>query len=69
MSCFEDLLNPSFIQALTLSKLIVILGDLNCNVLKESYESKALANFYAHVNLKQIISTSRRITGLGLGLG
>ena len=57
VSCFEDHLKPSLIEALTLSKLIIILGYLNCNTLKESYESKALANFCTDVNLKQMIST------------
>ena len=46
LSFFEELLKPNYIQALTMNKPIVVLGDLNCNVLKESQESKALSNFF-----------------------
>ena len=61
LSFFEELLKPSYIQALTMNKSIMVLGDLNCNVLKESPESKALSNFLSETNLKQIITTSTRI--------
>ena len=61
-SCFEKLLKPSYIQALTMNKPITVLGDLNCNVLKESPERKALSNFLSETNLKQIITTPTRIT-------
>ena len=59
---FEDLLKPSYIQALTLCKPVVILGDLNCNVLSENSESKALASFMSDVNSSQVITTPTRIT-------
>ena len=62
LSSFEDLLKPSYIQALTLCKPIVILGDLNCNVLSETVESKALASFMSDVYLSQVITTPTRIT-------
>ena len=62
LSCFEELLRPSYIQALTMNKPIAVLGDLNCNVLKESPESKALSNFLSETNLRQIITTPTRIT-------
>ena len=61
-SCFEKLLKPSYIQALTMNKPITVLGDLNCNVLKESPEREALSNFLSETNLKQIITTPTRIT-------
>ena len=60
LSCFEELLKPSYIQALTMNKPIAVLGDLNCNVLKESPESKALSNFLSETNLRQIITTLTR---------
>ena len=44
-SCFEDLLKPNFIHSITLNKPIVILGDLNCNVLTDNPENKALTIF------------------------
>ena len=59
LSCFEELLKPSYIQALTMNKPIAVLGDLNCNVLKGSPESKALSNFkLSETNLRQIITTT-----------
>ena len=60
-SCFEKLLKPSYIQALTMNKPITVLGDLNCNVLKENPERGTLSNFFSE-NLKQIITTPTRIT-------
>ena len=62
LSCFEELLKPSYIQALTMNKPITVLGDLNFNVLKESPESKPLSNFLSETNQKQIIITPTRIT-------
>ena len=62
LSCFEELLKPSYNQALTMNKPITVLGDLNFNVLKESPESKPLSNFLSETNLKQIIITPTRIT-------
>ena len=62
LSCFEELLKPSYIQALTMNKPIAVLGDLNCNVVKESPESKALSKFLSETNLRQIITTPTRIT-------
>ena len=53
---------PSYIQALTMNKPIAVLGELKCNVLKESPESKDLSNFLSATNLKQIITTPTRIT-------
>ena len=35
LSSFDNVLKPSYIQALTLNKPIVILGDLNCNALRQ----------------------------------
>ena len=61
-SCFEDLLKPNFIHSITLNKPIVILGDLNCNVLPDNPENKALTSFMADVNLKQVITTPTKIT-------
>ena len=45
-----------------MNKPIAVLGDLNCNVLKESPESNALSNVLSETNLKQIITTPTRIT-------
>jgi hypothetical protein len=58
-------LKPSFVQALLLNKVnkpIFILGDLNCNVMKDCPENTALGNFMFEINLNQLIITPTRIT-------
>ncbi|CAB4003437.1 Hypothetical predicted protein [Paramuricea clavata] len=52
----ETNLKPSFVQALLLSKPIFILGDLNCNVMKDCPENTALRTF------NQLTITPTRIT-------
>ena len=41
-TCFMDDLAPNYLQALTHGKHIFLLGDLNCNMLKDIPESRAL---------------------------
>ena len=62
LSCFEDLFKPNYIQALVLSKPILVLGDLNCNTLKDCPENRALSYVSTELNLTQIIKTPTRIT-------
>lgn len=63
LSSFENTLKPNYIQALTLNKPIVLLGDLNCNVLNEnSPEHKALKDFTTEMNLNQFIKSPTRVT-------
>ena len=63
LSFFEDTLKPIFIQALALNTQIAILGDLNCDGLKEnSPECQALRNFASEMNLRQLINSPTRIT-------
>ena len=62
LSCLETNLKPSVVQALLLNKPIVILGDLNCNVMKDCPENTALGNFMLEMNPNQLITTPTRIT-------
>ena len=62
LSCLETNLKSSFVQALLLNKPIFILGDLNCNVMKDCPENTALGNFMFEMNLNQLIITPTRIT-------
>ena len=63
LSSFEEVLKPSYIQALLLDKPTTILGDLNCDGLKKTgTEFKALEKFYTDINLKQLITKPTRIT-------
>ena len=56
LNSFDEVLKPSYIQALLLNKPILILGDLNCNYLKKTYsEFKALEKFYTEMNSIQLI--------------
>ena len=51
-----------FVQALLLNKPIFILGDLNCNVIKDCPENTALGNFMFQMNLNQLITKPTRFT-------
>jgi exonuclease III len=62
LTCFQSLLKPNYITALSMNKHIIILGDLNCNTLKECPENKALTDISLELNLTQIITTPTRIT-------
>ena len=62
VSCLNELLKPNFSITLTFNKSIIVLGDLNCNVLQNCPENKALVNFTFDLNLKQLIRSPTRIT-------
>lgn len=62
LACFENSFKPNYMQALLFGKPIVILGDLNCNLLKETREQKALSDVSIELNLTQIITMPTRIT-------
>ena len=51
-ACIRDELKPKFIEALLLGKEIIILGDMNCNLLKTScYESKILLDTCSELHM------------------
>ena len=63
VSCFEDHLKPNYIQALAMDKQIIVLGDLNCDYLKEHcHNYMALKNFALEMNFEQLIKSPTRIT-------
>ena len=62
LDCFENLLKPNYIQALVLCKPISVLGDLNCNMLKDNREQKALSDVSRELNRTLVINTPTRIT-------
>ena len=63
VTCIWDELKPKFIEALLLGKEIIILGDMNCNLLKTScYESKILLDTCSELHLTQLIKDPTRIT-------
>ena len=63
LSFFEDTLKPVYIQALTMNKPIIILGDQNCYGLDSTCrEYVALNGFVCEMNLQQLIKQPTRIT-------
>ena len=61
-ACLENLFKPNYIEALVLNKPIFVLGDMNCNMLKNGPDNKALADVSSELNLSQIIKSPTRIT-------
>ena len=53
---------PNYAEALTFAKPIVLLGDMNCNLLENGYDRRALDDFSNCLNLSQLISEPTRIT-------
>ena len=62
LDCFENFLKPNYIQALVLCKPISVLGHLNCNMLKDNREQKALSDVSRELNRTLVINTPTRIT-------
>ena len=62
ITCLDNDLTPSIVEALLYDKDIFIIGDLNCDLHSEKSESKALNDFCTMFNLSQIISKPTRVT-------
>ena len=61
INCF-DTLADHLISSLSLGFDIIILGDLNCNVLRSCPEATALLDFISSFNLSQLVDKPTRIT-------
>ena len=48
--CFKKYFKPNYVQALTIEKLIIFLGDLNCDMLKSTPASAALTKTTLELN-------------------
>ena len=62
---FTDDLANSLIESLLLGLDVIILGDLNCNLLRDNAESLALNDFCSTVILTQLINKPTRFTENG----
>ncbi|CAB3994395.1 Hypothetical predicted protein [Paramuricea clavata] len=64
LNCFDDHFKPNYIQVLTtrMNQPIFVLGDLNCNVLHDGPDRKAIVEVSTERNLQQIIKKPTRIT-------
>ena len=60
--------SSNYTQVLLLGKPILILGDLNCNILKSGPDSNALQEFITESTLTQVISKPTRVTDESLSL-
>ena len=62
-STFHDIFIENYIHALTLGKEIIVVGDLNCDLLKpDSPEAMSLLDFCTSVNQTQLIKEPARVT-------
>lgn len=59
---FLDNLTRVFIDSLLSGRDIFIIGDLNCNLLGNDHEAKALLEFCTTFNLTQLINLPTRVT-------
>ena len=63
ISTFHDIFMENYLHALTLRKEIIVVGDLNCDLLKpDSPETMSLLDFCASVNQTQMIKEPTRVT-------
>ena len=62
ITCLEEYLTPSIIEALLYGKDIIITGDLNCDLLSNKPESQVLKDLCTMLNLSHIISKPTRVT-------
>ncbi|CAB3996914.1 Hypothetical predicted protein [Paramuricea clavata] len=61
LNCIQDDFRQNYVRALSMNKPIFILGDLNCNLLKDCPEKRAITELCNDLNLKQIIKEPTRI--------
>ena len=60
-SCFESL-TKSLTDALLLDLVIIVLGDLNCNLLTSNSKANLLRDIISTFNLNQLIEKPTRVT-------
>ena len=61
-SCLQEELLPKCVQALSLKKDIVLMGDANCDLLTKNPKGEALSAFCAFVNATQLIDEPTKVT-------
>ncbi len=59
---FANDLMAKYTMALTYGKDMFIVGDLNCNMLKDNQDTKVLKDLCSSLNLKQLINAPTRVT-------
>ena len=61
LNCIRDDFRQNYVRALSMNKPIYILGDMNCNLLKDCLEKRAFTDLCNDLNLKQIIKEPTKI--------
>ena len=59
---FFENLSETFVDSLPHGLNVVILGDLNCNVLGNDPDGRALSDFCSTFGLSQLVKTATRVT-------
>ena len=68
-STFHDIFMENYFHAVTLGKEIIVVGDLNCDLLKlDSSETMSLLDFCTSVNQTQMIKEPTRVTEMSSSL-
>ena len=62
LNCIQDDFRQNYVRALSMNKPIFILGDMNCKLLKNCPEKRAITDLCNDLNLKQLIKEPTRIT-------
>ena len=62
LNCIQDDFRQNYVRALSMNEPIFILGDLNCNLLKDCPEKRAITDLCNDLNLKKIIKEPTRTT-------
>ena len=62
VSCFTNHFMAEYTRALIYGKDILVVGDLNCNLLKTTQEAEALRDMCCSLNLVQLIDKPTRVT-------
>ena len=62
VTCFADEFLEKHTLALTYGKEVFIIGDLNCDILKDNQETRVLTSLCSSLNLTQLITSPTRVT-------
>lgn len=62
VACFNNDFSEKYSAALTRGKDVFVVGDLNCDMLKNSQETSALKDLCSSLNLTQLITSPTRVT-------
>ena len=62
VTCLQEELMPNYIQAFSLNKDIILMGNLNCDLLCVNPRGEALRSFCSSLNATQLVDKPTRVT-------